>query len=65
MSEARDRYEKVDPWKENNRAVFIDYIQELEQQNKELRETLDIAIDILSDCNYNFILGKEVLEKYK
>ena len=44
---------------------ITNYINELEQQKAELMETLDIAIDILSDCNYNFILGKEVLEKYK
>ena len=47
------------------------YLEELalkskvEQQKAELVETLDIAIDILSDCNYSFILGKEILEKYK
>ena len=50
---------------QNKEISDIDCIRELEQQNKELIETLDIAIDILSDCNYNFILGKEVLEKYK
>ena len=50
---------------EEDSEKMLNYIEELEQQNKELIETLDIAIDILSDCNYNFILGKEVVEKYK
>lgn len=39
MSEARDRYKEVDPWKENNRAIFIDYIEELEHQITELKES--------------------------
>ena len=56
---------------ENEQHYKKVYLEELalkskvEQQKAELVETLDIAIDILSDCNYNFILGKEVLEKYK
>ena len=50
---------------EEDSEKIKDYVNELEQQKAELMETLDIAIDILSDCNYNFILGKEVLEKYK
>ena len=39
MSEARDRYKEVDLWKENNRAIFIDYIEELEHQITELKES--------------------------
>ena len=39
MSEARDKYKEVDPWKENNRAIFIDYIEELEHQITELKES--------------------------
>ena len=36
-----------------------------EQQKAELIRILDVAVDLLSDCNYNFTLGKETLEKYK
>ena len=56
---------------ENEQHYKKVYLEELalkskvEQQKAELVETLDIAIDILSDCNYSFILGKEILEKYK
>ena len=40
-------------------------IIKLEQQKAELIRILDVAVDLLSDCNYNFTLGKETLEKYK
>ena len=39
-------------------------IEELKQQKAELIRILDVAVDLLSDCNYNFTLGKETLEKY-
>ena len=67
MSEAREKYLKNSGTYdcESFGCQAEDYIKELEQQKAELIRILDVAVDLLSDCNYNFTLGKETLEKYK